>query len=50
VKVTEVKVEPGFGRRPQRVIAQLADGSGSAEAIWFGKRYVERRLEKGAEV
>ena len=50
VKVTEVKVEPGFGRRPQRVIAQLADGSGSAEAIWFGKRYVERRLEKGSEV
>jgi ATP-dependent DNA helicase RecG len=50
VKVTDVKVEPGFGRRPQRVIAQLADGSGSAEAIWFGKRYVERRLEKGAEV
>ena len=50
VQVTDVKVEPGFGRRPQRVIAQLADGSGSAEAIWFGKRYVERRLEKGSEV
>jgi len=50
VKVTEVKVEPGFGRRPQRVIAQLADGSGSAEAIWFGKRYVERRLEQGSEI
>jgi ATP-dependent DNA helicase RecG len=50
VKVTDVKVEPGFGRRPQRVIAQLSDGSGSAEAIWFGKRYVERRLEKGSEV
>jgi ATP-dependent DNA helicase RecG len=50
VKVTDVKVEPGFGRRPQRVIAQLADGSGSAEAIWFGRRYVERRLEKGSEV
>ena len=50
VKVTDIKVEPGFGRRPQRVIAQLADGSGTAEAIWFGKRYVERRLEKGSEV
>jgi ATP-dependent DNA helicase RecG len=50
VKVVEVKVEPGFGRRPQRVIAQLADGSGTAEAIWFGRRYVERRLEKGAEI
>jgi ATP-dependent DNA helicase RecG len=50
VKVVEVKLEPGFGRRPQRVIAQLSDGTGSAEAIWFGKRYVERRLEKGAEI
>ena len=50
VKVVEVKVEPGFGRRPQRVIAQLSDGTGSAEAIWFGRRYVERRLEKGAEI
>jgi ATP-dependent DNA helicase RecG len=49
-KVVEVTVEPGFGRRPQRVIAQLADASGTAEAIWFGRRYVERRLEKGTEV
>ena len=47
VRVTDVKVEAGFGRRPQRVIAQLADDSGSAEAIWFGRRYVERRLQVG---
>ena len=50
VTVTDVKVEPGFGRRPQRVIAQLADTSGSAEAIWFGRRYVERRLHAGDEI
>jgi ATP-dependent DNA helicase RecG len=50
VTVTDVKVEPGFGRRPQRVIAQLADASGSAEAIWFGRRYVERRLEPGSQI
>jgi len=50
VRVTDVKVEPGFGRRPQRVIAQLADQSGSAEAIWFGRRYVERRLQVGDEL
>jgi ATP-dependent DNA helicase RecG len=50
VRVNDVMVEPGFGRRPQRVIAQLADESGTAEAIWFGRRYVERRLEKGTEV
>src|SRR5438046_6586058 len=50
VRVTDVKVEPGFGRRPQRVIAQLADDTGSAEAIWFGRRFVERRLHAGEEV
>ena len=49
VRIDEVRIEPGFGRRPQRVIAQLSDDSGSAEAIWFGRRYVENRLEKGAE-
>jgi len=49
-RVTDIKIEPGFGRRPQRVIAQLADDTGTAEAIWFGRRYVERRLEQGAEV
>lgn len=50
VRVTDVKVEKGFGRRPQRVIAQLADDSGSAEAIWFGRRFVETRLRPGMEI
>jgi len=51
VRVDAVRVEPGFGRRPQRVIAQLADdGGGSAEAIWFGRRFVERRLRVGDEL
>jgi ATP-dependent DNA helicase RecG len=50
VEVTAVRVEPGFGRRPQRVIAQLSDESGTAEAIWFGRRFVERRLRKGDEL
>jgi ATP-dependent DNA helicase RecG len=49
-RVTDVKVEKGFGRRPQRVTAQLADDTGSAEAIWFGRRYVESRLHAGDEV
>jgi ATP-dependent DNA helicase RecG len=48
--VAAIRVEPGFGRRPQRVIAQLSDDTGSAEAIWFGRRYVERRLQQGDEV
>ena len=50
VRVDAVRVEPGFGRRPQRVIAQLSDESGSAEAIWFGRRFVERRLREGDEL
>ena len=49
-RVIDLKVEKGFGRRPQRVTAQLADESGSAEAIWFGRRYVESRLHVGDEV
>ena len=50
VRVEAIRIEPGFGRRPQRVIAQLTDTTGSAEAIWFGRRYVERRLQVGDEV
>ena len=48
--VAAIRVEPGFGRRPQRVIAQLTDDTGSAEAVWFGRRYVERRLQQGDQV
>jgi ATP-dependent DNA helicase RecG len=50
VRVTDLKVEKGFGQRPQRVIAQLADDSGSAEAVWFGRRFVENRLRSGMEI
>ncbi|MGH2445894.1 MAG: ATP-dependent DNA helicase RecG [Candidatus Limnocylindria bacterium] len=50
VRVTAVRIEPGFRRKPQRVIAQLSDDSGSAEAIWFGRRFVERRLREGDEL
>ncbi len=50
VRVEAVRVEPGFGRRPQRVIAQLSDPSGTAEAVWFGRRFVERRLRTGDEI
>ncbi len=51
VRVSDVRVEKGFGRRPQRVIAQLVDeDGGTAEAIWFGRRYVETRLRAGDEI
>ncbi len=49
-RVEAVRVEPGFGRRPQRVIVQLSDDTGSAEAIWFGRQFVERRLKAGDEL
>ena len=50
VRVDTIRVEPGFGRRPQRVIAQLSDESGTAEAVWFGRRFVERRVQPGDEL
>ncbi len=50
VRVDSVKVEKGLGRKPQRVIAQVSDASGSAEAIWFGRRFVETKLRPGVEV
>ena len=50
VRVEALRIEPGFGKRPQRVIAQLSDRTGSAEAIWFGRQYVERRLAQGDEI
>jgi ATP-dependent DNA helicase RecG len=50
VRVESVKVEKGFGRKPQRVIAQLRDETGTAEAIWFGRRFVETRLRPDSEI
>ncbi len=50
VRVDDLKAEPGFGRRPPRTIAQLSDLTGSAEAIWFGRRFIEKRLGPGDEI
>jgi ATP-dependent DNA helicase RecG len=50
VRVDDLKAEPGFGRRPPRTVAQLSDLTGSAEAIWFGRRFIERRLGPGDEI
>ncbi len=43
-------MEPTFRRRVQRTIATLSDETGSIEATWFGRRYIERRLAVGSEV
>ena len=50
VRVVDVRVEPSFRRRIQRTIAVLEDETGTIEATWFGRRFIERRLFPGAEV
>ncbi|MEA2609746.1 MAG: ATP-dependent helicase RecG [Chloroflexota bacterium] len=48
--VGDVRVEPGFRGRIQRTIARLEDDTGSVDATWFGRRFIERRLPIGGEV
>ena len=48
--VGDVRVEPGFRGRIQRTIARLEDETGSIDATWFGRRFIERRLPVGGEV
>src|ERR1041385_4072835 len=50
VRVADVRVEPSFRRRIQRPIAVFEDETGSIEATWFGRRFIERRLAPGARV
>ena len=50
VRVADVKVLPSFRRRVQRTIAVLTDSTGTIEATWFGRRYIERRLQVDQEV
>ena len=50
VEVRDLRVEPTFRRRVQRTIAELADETGAAQAVWFGRRYIERRLHPGERV
>ncbi len=48
--VGDVRVEPGFRGRTQRTIARLEDETGSIDATWFGRRFIERRLQAGGEI
>lgn len=47
VEIADLRVEPGFRRRVQRTVARIRDATGEGEAIWFGRRYIERRLAAG---
>ena len=50
VTVVDLQVEQGFRRRIQRTVARISDDTGEGEAVWFGRRYIERRLSAGDEV
>ncbi len=50
VRVVDVRVEGSFRRRIQRTIAEFEDDTGSLEATWFGRRFIERRLFPGADI
>jgi ATP-dependent DNA helicase RecG len=50
VRVADVRVEASFRRRVQRTIAVLEDATGTIEATWFGRRFIERRLHVDDQV
>jgi len=51
-RATVVRIRAGrTARRGIRVVtADLADGTGTAEAQWYGRQYVERRIHEGDEL
>jgi ATP-dependent DNA helicase RecG len=50
VRVTAIRVQQTWRRKVQVTTAFLEDGTGEAEATWFGRRFVERRLREGDEI
>ena len=50
VRVTAVRVQQTWRRKVQVTTAYLEDETGAAEATWFGRRFVERRLREGDEI
>ena len=50
VRVGELHVEASFRRRVQRTVARLEDETGSLDATWFGRRFIERRLKVGDSI
>ena len=50
VTVVELHTEKTFRRRVEKTTARLRDASGEGEAVWFGRRFIERRLKVGDEI
>ncbi len=47
LQVRAVRHEPTLRRRIERTTAYLGDETGEAEAVWFGRRYIQNRLREG---
>ena len=50
VVVEEIHAEATYRRRVQRTVAQLRDETGTLQATWFGRRFIERRIHAGDRV
>jgi ATP-dependent DNA helicase RecG len=50
VEIVDLRVEQGFRRRVQRTVARIRDDTGEGEVVWFGRRYIEKRLAPGQTV
>ena len=50
VTVVDIGVQQTWRRRVQVTTAHLRDGSGFATATWFGRRFVEKRVQPGDEL
>ncbi len=50
VRIADIRVEGSFRRRVQRTVAVLEDETGTIDATWFGRRFIERRLHPGDRV
>ncbi len=50
VTVLGLNVQQTWRKRVQVTTAHLADDTGTAEATWFGRQYIDRRLRPGDEI
>ena len=46
-QIASLRVEQTWRRRVQVTTARLVDETGEAEAVWYGRRYIDRRLAVG---
>jgi len=49
-RVVDVRIQQTWKRRVQVTTATLRDETGEAEATWFGRRFIEKRLRVGDEI